>query len=109
MQSQEVYRQQQIIPQYQNSPYQIPLKSEPDFIRPEPDLRNPILPRLQHYDQQPLLPYQQYPQQQTNGWIPHQSNQMPPPIPQLIGKNFLFNLYIKDKLDVNKLLDKIVY
>lgn len=83
-QTQEIYRPP-TPQQHANPPLQNPPKQDADFLRPVSDPRNQMGPHSAHYEPQPLLPYQQFPAQQQN-WIPHQSNQMPPQLPQYVGK-----------------------
>lgn len=65
-------------------------KSESDFIRPGINRPGPLISNQVHYEPQPP-PYPSYPQH-GSGWIPHQSNQMPPQISPYIGKNFYYNI-----------------
>lgn len=59
-------------------------KQEPDFIRPS-DTRGSLNQRPQ-YDAAPQLQqFPQYVQQQQNGWMSHQSNQMAAQLPNYIG------------------------
>ncbi|XP_018562684.1 CREB-binding protein [Anoplophora glabripennis] len=71
-------------PQPPHDPPPVPPAAVPhpdaDFLRPATDPR--LNPRMQ-YDSQQVAPYvPQVPVQPQSGWIPHQSNQMPPPVPQ---------------------------
>lgn len=69
-----------------------------DFIRPVIDSRSPINTR-QEYDSSNghISQYPQFAVQQSNAWIPHQSNQMPPQYPNYIGKFQFVKISILDK------------